>query len=270
MATDKQVRRHKSLFISDVHLGTRGCKAEALLEFLDHHDGEVIYLVGDIVDGWRLRRRWYWPAAHAKVITRIRQLAAEGRRVVYIPGNHDDFLRGFYGVHLEGIEVAEQAIHETVTGKRYLVTHGDQFDVVVMNARWLALVGDVAYTTALGLNTFINRFGSALGLPYWSLSSWCKLKVKKAVNFIGRFEEALVGLARADGLDGVICGHIHHAAQRRFEEVHYINTGDWVESCTAVTESYEGTFEVIRWVEQQTKARTSRVQEQASGEAVTA
>jgi UDP-2,3-diacylglucosamine pyrophosphatase LpxH len=241
-----------------VHLGTRGAQADALLEFLREHDADTIYLIGDIVDGWRLRNGWYWPQSHNDVVQKILRKARKGARVIYIPGNHDEFLRDFYGTHFGGIEVCETAIHEAADGRRYLVIHGDVFDVVVRHARWLAFLGDWAYEVALALSTRVNRIRRRLGLTYWSLSAWAKLKVKNAVNFIGRFEETLASEAERQGVDGVICGHIHHATQRDFDGLAYINTGDWVESCTAVVEHADGTMEIIRWAERSSMLNDGR------------
>jgi UDP-2,3-diacylglucosamine pyrophosphatase LpxH len=240
-------RRYRALFLSDVHLGTKGCQAEALLEFLRYHDADTIYLIGDIVDGWRLRSGWYWPQTHNDVVQKLLRKARKGSRIIYVPGNHDEFLRDFYGTHFGGIEVCETALHTASDGKRYLVIHGDVFDVVVRHARWLAFFGDWAYEAALALSTRINTVRRFFGLTYWSLSAWAKLKVKNAVNFIGRFEEALAAEARRRGVDGVVCGHIHAAAQRDIEGLAYINTGDWVESCTAVVEHDDGRMALIHW-----------------------
>ncbi|WP_068085773.1 UDP-2,3-diacylglucosamine diphosphatase [Polycladidibacter stylochi] len=247
MSEQPQNRKFKSLFLSDIHLGTRGCQAHILLDFLKNNDADTIYLVGDIIDGWRLKRSWYWPQAHNDVVQKVLRKARKGSRVIYVPGNHDEFLRGYLGLQLGGVEVVDQIIHEGANGKNYLVIHGDQFDVVVRHAKWLALLGDWAYVTALNLNTVLNYFRRKLGLTYWSLSAWAKMKVKNAVNFIGKFEETLVGEARRQKVDGVICGHIHHAASHEQYGLHYLNTGDWVESCTAVAETVEGNFEVIHW-----------------------
>src|SRR5215475_8614366 len=189
-------RRFRALFISDVHLGTRGCQAERLLDFLRYHDADVIYLVGDIVDGWALRSSWYWPQPHNDVVQKLLRKARKGARMVYLPGNHDEFLRDYYGTHFGGIEVTETALHVTADGTRYLVIHGDLFDVVIRHARWLALLGDKAYSFAIWLNTQCNAIRRALGLTYWSLSQWAKLKVKNAVNFIGAYEQALAGEAQ--------------------------------------------------------------------------
>jgi UDP-2,3-diacylglucosamine pyrophosphatase LpxH len=244
---DQNTRHFRTLFISDVHLGARGCQAELLLDFLRHHDADTIYLVGDIVDGWQLRSSWYWPQAHNDVVQKFLRKARKGARLIYIPGNHDEFLRDYLGTHFGGIEVAEHAIHEAADGRRYLVVHGDLFDVVIKHARWLAFAGNGAYGLAISLNTFLNGIRRALGFTYWSLSQWAKLKVKNAVNFIGQFETVLAAEARRHGADGVICGHIHHAAIRE-GEVRYVNCGDWVESCTAVAEHQNGRLEIINWV----------------------
>ena len=252
---DKSGVRHlRSLFISDVHLGTRGCQAELLLEFLKCHEAETIYLVGDIIDGWRLRRSWYWPQSHNDVAQKLLRKARKGARIVYVPGNHDEFLRDYIGTHFGGIDVRQQIVHRTADGRKLLVTHGDHFDVVVRHARWLAFLGDWAYTTALGVNTYVNIVRRRLGFSYWSLSAWAKLKVKNAVNFIGAFEEALAREARRTGVDGVICGHIHCAAMHDRFGVAYFNCGDWVESCTALVENEDGSFEVIHWTERQDQA----------------
>lgn len=242
-----QPRRYRSLFLSDLHLGTKGAQAEALLEFLKHHDAETIYLVGDIVDGWRLRSGWYWPQSHNDVVQKLLRKARKGARIVYVPGNHDEFLRDFYGTHFGGIEVCETALHQAADGKRYLVIHGDAFDMVISHVKWLAYLGDWAYEIALAISTRINWVRRKLGFTYWSLSAWAKLKVKNAVNFIGRFEETLAAEAARHGVDGVICGHIHSAAQRDVDGLIYINTGDWVESCTAVVEHEDGRMEIIHW-----------------------
>ena len=241
-------RRFHALFLSDFHLGTKGCQAERLLDFLRQHEADIIYLVGDIVDGWQLKAGWYWPQSHNDVVQKFLRKARKGSRVVYVPGNHDEFLRGgYYGTHFGGVEVAETAIHRANDGKRYLVIHGDHFDMVVKHARWLALLGDHAYGTALWLNRWFNGARKLFGLPYWSLSQWLKLKVKNAVSFIGEYERMLVAEARRHHADGVICGHIHHAAIHDQFGIRYVNCGDWVESCTAIAEHYDGTLELITW-----------------------
>jgi UDP-2,3-diacylglucosamine pyrophosphatase LpxH len=250
IVTDKDgSREYRALFISDVHLGTRGCQAERLLDFLREYDAETIFLVGDIVDGWALRGGWYWPQPHNDVVQKLLRKARKGARIIYVPGNHDEVLRDFYGTHFGGIEVVKNFMHEGADGRRYLVTHGDQFDLVVQNARWLAMLGDKAYDFAIGVNLVFNGVRRRLGFPYWSLSKWAKLKVKNAVNYIGAFEKTLAAEAERFKADGVICGHIHHAAIHEDFGVRYLNCGDWVESCTAIVEHTDGRFEIITWTE---------------------
>ena len=240
-------RRLRSLFISDVHLGARGCQAEKLLDFLRCHEADTIYLVGDIVDGWQLRSGWFWPQSHNDVVQKLLRQARKGVRVVYVPGNHDEFLRDYCGTHFGGIVVTETAIHVGADGRRYLVIHGDHFDLVVTQARWLALLGGKAYDWAIVANRIFNQVRRRLGFPYWSLSQWCKLKVKNAVNYIGDFEKTLVAEAQRQDVHGVICGHIHHAAIHDDFGIRYINCGDWVENCTAIAEHHDGRFEIVTW-----------------------
>jgi UDP-2,3-diacylglucosamine pyrophosphatase LpxH len=247
---DPQSRLSRTIFLSDVHLGTRGCQADLLLDFLRHHDADTIYLVGDIIDGWRLRSGWYWPQAQNDVVQKLLRKVRKGTRLVYVPGNHDEFLRDYVGHNFGGIELADTAIHIGADGLRYLVIHGDHFDLVVRNAKWLALMGDWAYEAALVINTYFNALRRRLGFPYWSLSAWAKLRVKNAVNFIGRFEQILAAEAHRHDADGVICGHIHHAALRDVAGIRYVKTGDWVESCTAVIEPHDGRFEIVRWADE--------------------
>lgn len=252
-------RRFRALFISDVHLGSRGCQAEIFLNFLRDHDADVIYLVGDIVDGWRMRSSWYWPQAHNDVVQKLLRKGRKGTRIVYIPGNHDEFLRDYYGTHFGGIEVIENAIHEAADGRKFLVLHGDVFDVVVRNARWLAYCGDWAYDFAIFANRHFNFVRRKLGFPYWSLSKWAKQKVKNAVNFIGEFEQAVALEARKQNVEGVICGHIHHAAIHDLYGTRYMNCGDWVESCTALAEHYDGTFELLSWTVPEAAAKPEQI-----------
>ena len=240
-------RRYRTLFISDVHLGSKSAKAEFLIDFLRHHDADRIFLVGDIVDGWRLKRSWHWPQAHNDVVQKLLRKARKGTGIVYIAGNHDEFLRSFQGVHFGGVVVADRAIHVAADGRRYLVIHGDQFDGVVHSIRWLAYLGDRAYDVAIIVNRVVARVRRSLGLSYWSFSSWAKVRVKKAVNFISAFQEIVVEEARRSDVDGVICGHIHHAVIEEMDGIRYVNTGDWVESCTAVAEHFDGTMEIIAW-----------------------
>jgi len=238
---------YRAVFISDIHLGTRGCQAELLLDFLRHITCEHLYLVGDIVDGWRMKGGWYWPQSHNDVVQKILRLARKGAAVTYIPGNHDDRVRDFCGVHFGGVVVARDAIHQTADGRRFLVLHGDEFDAAVRLAPWLNLAGDLAYRGAIRLNTALNRFRRRFGLGYWSLSAYLKSKVKNALQFIDNFEQAVATEARRRGVDGVICGHIHKVQMRAIDGVTYINDGDWVESCTAVVEHFDGRLEILPW-----------------------
>jgi UDP-2,3-diacylglucosamine pyrophosphatase LpxH len=254
MSDELRTRCFRALFISDVHLGARGAQAEQLLDFLKHHDADTYYLVGDIVDGWALRSAWHWPQSHNDLVQKILRKARKGAKVVYIPGNHDEFLRDYYGTHFAGIDVVETAIHDGADGRRYLVIHGDVFDLVVQNARWLAHLGDKAYDFAIQVNRLVNFVRRGMGAPYWSLSQWAKLKVKNAVNYIGAFEQALAAEARRRHADGVICGHIHYATIRNEQEVRYMNCGDWVESCTALAENTDGTFEILTWTDVKQRA----------------
>ncbi|MCW5696085.1 MAG: UDP-2,3-diacylglucosamine diphosphatase [Bauldia sp.] len=241
--------RLRTLFVSDLHLGTRGCQAERFLAFLSHYEADTIFLVGDIVDGWKLKRGWYWPESHSAVMQALLERAAAGARLVYIPGNHDEFMRNYAGTQFGPVEVIESAVHETVDGRRFLVIHGDQFDVVVRWAPWLSALGAQIYNVTLAANGIVNRVRRSLGIGYWSLSDWTKRKVKNAVNIIGDYEQALVTEARRVGAEGVICGHIHHAAMHDRFGIAYVNTGDWMESCTAAVEHHDGRLEIIRWTE---------------------
>lgn len=243
------VNRYRSIWISDIHLGTRGCKADILLDFLKHNESDFLYLVGDIVDGWRLRKGWYWPQAHNDVVQKILRRARKGAKVFYVPGNHDEAARDYLGLTFGGVRVVSEAEHTTADGRRFLVIHGDQFDAVVKYARWLALIGDHAYVALLQVNTGFNWVRRKLGFPYWSLSAYLKHKAKTAVEFIGQYEHALADEARRRRIDGIICGHIHSAEMRTIEGVLYCNDGDWVESCTALVEHANGSLEIIRWAE---------------------
>jgi UDP-2,3-diacylglucosamine pyrophosphatase LpxH len=249
-ADDPSPKAHvRALFVSDVHLGTRTARADQLLELLRCCEADVIYLVGDIIDFWRVRRGPHWPQAHNDVLQKLMRKVRKGTRLVLVPGNHDDCLRDYAGMHFGGVEIHRDCLHVTAQGRRYVVMHGDEFDVVVRTAKWLALLGDRGYELALWLNHPLNWGRRHLGLGYWSLSAYLKYRVKKAVAFIGAFEEAVAAEARRREADGIICGHIHHAADRVFEGIHYLNCGDWVESCTAVVESHAGELQVIRWAD---------------------
>ncbi|HET6925230.1 MAG TPA: UDP-2,3-diacylglucosamine diphosphatase [Hyphomicrobiaceae bacterium] len=237
--------RVRALFISDVHLGTRTAQAGRLLEFLKAYEADTIYLVGDIIDFWKVRRGPHWAQSHNDVLQKLLRRVRKGTRLIYIPGNHDEGLRDFIGLRFGGIEIHRDIIHTTADGRRYLVLHGDEFDVVVRVAKWLACLGDRGYELALWLNNPLNWVRRHLGLGYWSLSAYLKYRVKSAVAFIGAFEEAVATEANRRDVEGVICGHIHHAADRMLAGAHYLNCGDWVESCTAIVETLEGRLRVV-------------------------
>jgi UDP-2,3-diacylglucosamine pyrophosphatase LpxH len=247
-------KHYRTIFLSDIHLGTRGCKAELLLEFLDRHDCDQLFLVGDIVDGWRLTRNWYWPGTHNQVLQKFLAMARDGTRVVYIPGNHDEIARDYHRLTIGDVVILRDAVFECADGRKFLVIHGDEFDGVVKYAKWLAYLGDAAYNAALSLNNWYNLVRRRLGYPYWSLSAYLKLKVKNAVEYIDNFEAALTEEARRRGLDGVICGHIHNAEIRDLGGITYCNDGDWVESCTALVEDEAGHLSILRWAEERMRA----------------
>jgi UDP-2,3-diacylglucosamine pyrophosphatase LpxH len=221
-----------------------------MLDFLRYNDADKYFLVGDIIDGWRLKGGWYWPQTHNDVMQKLLRKVRRGAAMTFVPGNHDEFARQFLGLSFGGIEIRRNAVHTAADGRRYWVTHGDEFDVVVRHAKWLAFFGDWAYDAAIFINTHFNRLRRAFGFGYWSFSAWAKLKVKNAVNFIGSFERELAGEAKKRGVDGVICGHIHHAAIREMDGVTYVNTGDFVESCTVVVERDNGMMEIVHWSKQ--------------------
>ncbi len=241
--------KFRTIFISDIHLGTRGCKAHFLLDFLKHTESEKLFLVGDIVDGWRLKKNWFWTQEHNDVVQKFLRKARKGTDVIYVPGNHDEFARDFLNQEFGQIKVVRDMIHMGADGRRYLVAHGDECDGVMIYAKWLAILGDTAYTAALRLNTWFNALRRRFGLPYWSLSKYLKHKVKNAVAFISNYEQAMARLARERGADGVICGHIHHAEIRDIDGITYLNDGDWVESCTALAEHYDGRWEILDWAD---------------------
>jgi UDP-2,3-diacylglucosamine pyrophosphatase LpxH len=239
--------RFRAIFISDIHLGTPGCQAGHLLNFLRHTESDELYLVGDIIDGWQLERRWYWNQEHNDVVQKVLRKARKGTKVTYVAGNHDEGARQFIGLAFGGIEIVNEAVHVTRDGRMLLVTHGDLFDAVVQGARWLAHLGDFLYILALKLNRWFNHARAKLGLPYWSLSKFLKHRVKNAVIYIASFEEALAHEARRRGYTGVVCGHIHKAEVRDIGGILYCNDGDWVESLTALVETEQGELKIIDW-----------------------
>ncbi|MXO91381.1 UDP-2,3-diacylglucosamine diphosphatase [Pontixanthobacter aquaemixtae] len=243
-------RKFRTIWISDVHLGTKGCNSGLLIDFLDHTDSETMYLVGDIIDGWRLKKKFYWPAEHNDIVWRILKRAKRGTRIVYVPGNHDEMVRPFSGMNFGGVEIERAAFHTTADGRKLMVIHGDEFDTIMLAHRWLAFVGDALYHLAMGLNIWVNRIRRAFDLPYWSLSKMAKHKVKNAVEFISRYEEVVARAAAERGVDGVVCGHIHTAEIRDFDGVQYYNDGDWVEGCNALVEHFDGTMELLHWPEE--------------------
>ena len=241
--------RFRTIWISDVHLGTTGCQAQRLLEFLRRTESDTLYLVGDIIDGWQLQRRWYWEQAHNDVVQTVLKKAKKGTEVIFIPGNHDEAIRQFIDLDFGGIRVRDELVHTTAKGKRMLVLHGDRFDGVIACAKWLAYLGDNLYTVILKWNQWLNTWRARAGLPYWSLSQYLKLKVKNAVSYITSFEAALADEARRRKLDGVICGHIHKPEIRNIDGVQYCNDGDWVESLSALVEDVSGELRLVTWQE---------------------
>ena len=235
---------YRTAWISDLHLGTRGCSAEAVLHFIREYKAETLYIVGDLIDIWQLRRTIYWPQTHNDVIQKILREGRKGTRLIYIPGNHDEMLRKFTGEY-GNLTIVKRAIHQTADGRRLLVIHGDELDTVIINAKWLAYIGDAGYQFLLKLNGPINYFRRIFGLGHWSLSAYVKKEVKNVVSFIGAFEEAVVRYSKDFKVDGVLCGHIHSAAIRKIQEIDYYNSGDFVESCTALVEHHDGRIELI-------------------------
>jgi UDP-2,3-diacylglucosamine pyrophosphatase LpxH len=250
-------RRYRTIWISDIHLGTKGCNSKLLIDFLDHTDSETMYLVGDIIDGWRLKKKFYWPAEHNDIVWRVLKRAKRGTRIVYIPGNHDEMMRPFCGMDFGGVEIRRAAFHDTADGRRLMVLHGDEFDTVMLAHRWLAFVGDALYHLMMKVNNWVARARTMLGLPYWSISKAAKHKVKNAVEFISKYEEVVARAAAERGVDGVVCGHIHTAEFRRFahdgREVEYWNDGDWVEGCNALVEHIDGRMEILHWPDEVAK-----------------
>lgn len=241
---------YRTIFISDTHLGLRAARSEYLLDFLKHTHSDTLYLVGDIFDIWKVRTGWYWPTINNEIIRVVLDKAKQGTRVVYVPGNHDELFRDYLDFHFSGIEVCKEVVHETYDGKRLLILHGDEFDCVVKNNQWLAHLGSGAYDLLLWLNGWFNLGRRKLGFGYWSLSGYLKKQVKEAVKYISNFEKAVVHEAKERGMDGIVCGHIHHAALTDLQGITYANCGDWVEGCTAIAEEADGSLSLIKWSEE--------------------
>lgn len=249
--------RYRSVWISDVHLGTRGCRADFLLDFLRSVECDHLFLVGDIIDLWSIETLGlHWPQTHNNVLRTILGKAKHDTNVVFVPGNHDELLRDFIGHEFGNVRIERDCMHETADGRRLLIMHGDEFDAVVQGSRWLALLGSHAYDLLLRFNGVVNACRRRFGYRYWSLAGFLKHKVKSAVNFISSFEQALVDEARRRGADGVVCGHIHRAAIQQFDEVLYLNDGDWVESCTALVEAHDGTLTLLQWSDEKKVLQT--------------
>lgn len=242
-----ETTKYRSIFISDVHLGAKMSQADSLLEFLKTVECDTLYLVGDIIDGWALGKSFYWPQSHNDVVQKLLRRSRKGEKIVYLPGNHDEFLRSFGEHDFGNIHLVDSVVHTGLDGKKYLVIHGDQFDAVISKMKWLAHFGSWAYDTIIAFNVLFARIRKMLNLPYWSLSAWAKYKVKQAVNFISDFEDNLTNYARVKDADGIICGHIHHPNIRKIDGLTYLNCGDWVESLSAVVEHTDGTWELIIW-----------------------
>ena len=241
------MKHYRAIWISDVHLGTPGCQAKFLLDFLKHNESDTLYLVGDIIDGWRLKKSIYWPQSHNDVVQKILRKARKGTEVVYVPGNHDESIRQFLGLSFGEIKVVPEAIHTTADGRKLWITHGDLFDGVMQYAKWLAYVGDNLYSLILYFNRYLNLLRIRMGMQYWSLSQYLKHQVKNAVSYIADFEMIMAREARLRGCQGVVCGHIHKAEIRMIDNLLYCNDGDWVESLTALVETHEGELKIVHW-----------------------
>lgn len=250
--------KYKSIFISDFHLGSRSCQADALCEFLKNNTSENLFLVGDIIDGWRLKRKWYFPQSHANVIRRILTASKRGSNVYYIIGNHDEALRKFlsFDIEIGNIKLMNELSYEAVNGKTYLIIHGDFFDKLMLDKKWLMHLGDVAYDVMIFLNLQFNKIRNLFGMKYWSLSKWLKQNTKKSLNYIHKFEDHIVEHCKEHNFDGIVCGHIHVAAIKNIDGIEYMNCGDWVESTTAIVEHFDGTFELLEIIPNDTKHTT--------------
>ncbi len=252
------VKHYRTIWLSDFHLGTKDTKAAYLLDFLRHNESDTLYLVGDIFDGWALSRSWHWDQFHNNVIQKILRKARKGTRVIYLPGNHDEFARDYLGLRLGRIHIKQEAMHVTADGRKLLVLHGDVFDGMIRHARWLSVLGSKAYRALLISNRGLNRARRFLGMPYWSLSAYMKHRTKRAVQAIADFENAMVDVAKANHADGIVCGHVHFAEIREIESILYANSGDWIESCTGLVEHFDGRLELLHWVTMDHKPQLTR------------
>jgi UDP-2,3-diacylglucosamine pyrophosphatase LpxH len=242
--------QYKSIFISDVHLGSRGCKADLLCDFLKNNSSENLFLVGDIIDGWRLKRKFYWLQSHTDVIRKILKAAKNDTKVTYVVGNHDDAFRDLlpFDIHFGNIDLVNQTRYTAVNGKTYMVIHGDLFDGVLRTKlQWLYHLGDVLYEILLKINVAVSKFRNWFDMPHWSLSQYLKNKTKEAVSYVNNFEDLITDYCRKQKADGVICGHVHRAEIKTINDIEYMNDGDWVESCTALVEHMDGTWEIVEW-----------------------
>jgi UDP-2,3-diacylglucosamine pyrophosphatase LpxH len=245
---------YRTIWISDLHIGSTQCQADTLLDFLKYNDSEKLYLVGDIIDFWALSKKMYWPRDHNTVIQKILRKARHGTQIIYIPGNHDENVRDYDDYIFGDIVVKISDIHTTAQGKRFLVVHGDEYDTIAQHHRWMAKLGSVGYDVLIELNRWIRNCRRLLGVQsHFSLAAYVKFKVKNAVKFMSDYEETIVKTLKKEGVDGVICGHIHHAEMKDIEGFMYVNTGDFVESCTAIVEQQDGTLEMIRWQKEEGK-----------------
>jgi len=237
--------KYRTLWISDLHLGTQHSAVEELMDFLKHNEFETIYLVGDIIDLWQLKRKHYWPQSHNDVIQKLLRKSRKGSKIIYIPGNHDEFMTSFIG-NYGNVSIQKQAIHTTVKGKTYIVVHGHEFDMISKNVQWISVIGDIGYQILLNLNGVVNWSRRIFNLEPWSLSAYVKNKAKLVANFVSKFEDAITHFAELHKTTGIICGHIHSPAKRKIGKHEYWNTGDWVESKSALVEHLDGRMEIIQ------------------------
>jgi len=252
------VKHYRTIWLSDFHLGTKDAQVDYLLDFLRHNESDTLFLVGDILDGWALSRSWHWSQTHNDIIQKILRKARKGTQVVYLPGNHDEFIRDYLGLCLGRIHVMDDAIHKTADGRKLLVLHGDEFDGMLQHAKWISVMGSRAYRALLLINRGLNRARRWMGMPYWSLSAYMKHTTKRAVQAIANFEHAMIEVAKQKKVDGVICGHIHHAEIRQVQSILYANSGDWMESCTALVEHFDGRIELLNWVKMDHQPQLTR------------